>query len=210
MSDKILKQSRSGAAAPCSASAKIVKGDVFEASLLARQIVEAAHAQARELVTDAELAREKLIEAARVEGYEQGLKNWNTAVAAVDAARDQYLMDSETELVRLAVRIAQKIITHELQTNPEVIVSIARECLRGLQRERSLKLRATPADAELLRLSIQRLREIAGDERTIELVADPSVGPGGCIVESEYGTIDAGLDTQIRCMEEILLRAARK
>jgi flagellar biosynthesis/type III secretory pathway protein FliH len=44
----------------------------------------------------------------------------------------------------------------------------------------------------------------------LEVVADAGLPPGGCIVETEYGVIDARLETQLRCMEETLLRLARK
>jgi len=128
----------------------------------------------------------------------------------VDAARDRYVTESEPELIRLAVRIAQKIIGEELRTNPEAIVSIARQCLQGLGRERSLTIRVSQGEADLVRRRIGILREAAGFHRSIEVVADAAVNPGGCIVESEYGVIDARLETQIRCMEEILLRTARK
>lgn len=200
MSEKIIKLG----------TAKVVRHEAFDATVEARQIIDAAHAKASSIVQDAELAREKEIESARAEGYERGLQEWNAAIAAVDAARDRYAVESEPELVRLAVRIAGKIIGEELQTSPEAIVSIVRECLHGLRRERSLTIRAQPDDVDILRGRIDRLREAAGPDRSIEVVADPAVGPGGCIVESEYGFIDARLETQLRCMETILLRTARK
>jgi type III secretion protein L len=204
MSEKILK--RDGALAP----SKVVKSQTYGASIEAAQILDAARVQARKILESAEQERQAIIEAAREEGYEDGLRQWNAAVAEANAARDRYLAESEPELIRLAVRIAQKIIGEELRTNPEAIVSIARECLEGLGRERSLTLRASSSDLEVMRRRIDVLRERAGPQRSIEVVADAAVTPGGCIVESEYGIIDARLETQIRCMEEILLRAARK
>jgi type III secretion protein L len=192
------------------AAARIVKGETYDATIEAAQIVDAARAQARRILETAEQERQTVIEAARREGYDLGLQQWNAAVAEVNAARDRYVTESEPELIRLAVRIAQKIIGEELRTNPEAIVSVARQCLQGLGRERSLTMRVSPGDVDLVRRRIGLLREAAGFHRSIEVVADPAVSPGGCIVESECGVIDARLETQIRCMEEILLRAARK
>jgi type III secretion protein L len=199
MSDRIIK-----------AGATVVKGDAYEATVEASRIVEAARAQAGAILETAEQERQAIIEAARRKGYEQGLQEWNSAIVKADAARSQYLADSELELIRLAVRVAQKIIGAELRLNPEAIVSLARESMQSLGRERSLTLRVSTDSLALMRERIQSLRETAGPKRSIEVVSDRSVGPGGCIVESEYGVIDARLETQIRCMEEILLRAARK
>jgi type III secretion protein L len=187
-----------------------MKSEAYDATIEAAQIVDAAHAQARKILENAEQERQTVIEGARREGYEHGLAHWNAAVAEVNAARDRHVAESEPELIRLAIRIAQKIIGEELRTNPEVIVNIARECLQGLGRERSLTLRVHPADVDLMRRCIDLLREAAGPQRSIEVVSDPAVGAGGCIVQSEYGVVDARLETQIRCMEEILVRSARK
>jgi len=211
MNDRIIKPgAAAGTPASLFAAAKVVKAEAYDASLEAAQIVDAAHAQARKILEDAEHERRAVLAAARDEGYERGLQQWNEAVADVNAARDKHLAESEPELIRLAVRIAQKIIGAELCLNPEAIVSVARECLQGIRRERSLTLRVPPADVDLVRRSIDVLREAVGPHRSIEVVADPSVEAGGCIVESEYGVIDARLETQLRCLEEILLRVARK
>jgi type III secretion protein L len=199
MSDKVLKP-----------GSGVVKAEAYDATLDAGRILEAAHAQARQIVEAAEQERLAIVEAVRQEAYEQGLQQWNAAVAAADAARDRHLAESEPEMIRLAARIAHKIIGEELRLNSRAIVSMAVECLQGLRRERSLTLRMTPRDVEQLGDRIAMLREAAGPHRSIEVVADASIVEGGCIVESEYGLIDARLETQIRCMEEILLRAARK
>ena len=199
MSEKIIK-----------AAMKVVKGESYAAALEAAHIVEVAHAQARQIQEDAEQVRQQAMEAARSEGYEHGLREWNAAVAEVNAARDQYISDNTPELIRLAVRIAQKIIGEELRTNPEAIVCIARECLLGLGRERLLKIRVPTEDVDLVRKRIVLLREVAGPNRSIEIAGDAAISAGGCVVESEYGVIDARLQTQLRCMEEILLRTAGK
>jgi type III secretion protein L len=211
MTGKIIKPGAvDGTSKSSLTAAKVLRAEAYDATIEAAQILDAANAQARKVLEDAGRARQDAIEAARREGYEHGLQQWNAAITEVNAARDRYLAESEPELVRLAVRIAHKIIGEELRTHPEAIVNIARECLQGLRRERSLTLRVPPADVDLIRDRIRLLSQSAGRERSIEVVADPDISPGGCIVESEYGVIDARLETQIRCMEEILLRAARK
>lgn len=210
MTERIIKGGHVAGIAPSFAAAKVMKSEAYDATIGAAQIVDAAHAEARKILENAEQQRQTVIEAARLEGYEHGLAQWNTAVAQVNAARDRHTAESEPELIRLAVRIAQKIIGEELRTNPEAMVNIARECLRGLSRERSLTLRVHPADLDLMRRSIDLLREAAGPKRSIDVIADPVISSGGCIVQSEYGMVDARLETQIRCMEEMLVRTARK
>jgi type III secretion protein L len=211
VSEKIIK---SGVAAETPASSftatRVMKGHAYDATVDAAQIIEAAHAEARRILEAAGQEKQTVMEAARKGGYDQGLQLWHAAVEEANAVRDRRLADSESELVRLAVRIAEKIIGDELRLNPQATLSIARQCLQWLRRERSLMLRVSPAELNLMRESIDSLREAAGSHRSIEVIGDPGIGLGGCIVESEYGVIDARLETQIRSMEEILLRPAMK
>jgi type III secretion protein L len=187
-----------------------VKGQAYGATIDAAQIIEAAHAEARKILDAAGQERQAVLETARKEGYDQGLQLWHAAVEEANSVRDRRLAENEPELIRLAVRIAEKIIGEELRLNPQATVSITRQCLQWLRPERTVMLRVSPAELDLVRERIDSLREAAGPHRTIEVIADPGIGCGGCIMESEYGVIDARLETQIRCMEEILLRAARK
>lgn len=199
MSEKILKH-----------AGGVVKSETYAASIEASQIVEAARLLAQKIENDAEQKRQTTLETARQEGYQQGLREWNAAVAAANAARDKYLADSMPELISLAVRIAQKVIGEELRTNPKAIVGVARQSIHGVNRGRSLTLRVPPEDVDVVRRRMLMLREAAGPNRLLEIVADAAIPAGGCIVETEYGIIDARLETQLRCMEEALLQVARR
>lgn len=211
MSEKIIKAGGGAVLAGASfTSSRVVKGQAYDATIDAAQIIEAARGEARKILDAAGQERQEILETARREGYEEGLRLWQAAADEANAVRDKRLADNEPELVRLAVRIAEKIIGEELRLNPQATVSITRQCLQWLRRERSVMLRVSPAELDLLRERIDSLRDAAGPHRSIEVIADSAIGPGGCMVESEYGVIDGRLETQIRCMEEILLRAARK
>ena len=211
MSEKIIKAGvAAGTPASSFTATSLVKGHAYDATVDAAQIIEAAHAEARTILEAAGQEKQTVLEAARKQGYDEGLQLWDAAVAEANAVRDRRLADSEPELIRLAVRIAEKIVGEELRLNPQATVSITRQCLQWLRRERSLILRVSPAELDILREHIDSLRATAGPHRSIEVIADPGIGPGGCIVESEYGVIDARLETQIRSMEEILLRTAMK
>nr|MDQ3806425.1 FliH/SctL family protein [Acidobacteriota bacterium] len=70
-----------------------------------------------------------------------------------------------------------------------------------------LTVRVNPADLPAVEAHRARL-DPAGRARFLDLVADPRVGPGGCVIESESGTVDAQLQTQLRVLERALLARA--
>jgi type III secretion protein L len=183
---------------------RIVKREEFEAGQEAHQIIVEAQAQAAAILAEAEAARKVLIESGHDQGYQEGLTCWNQSVEAAIAERDAYLARCESEVLKMAVRIAEKILGEELRTHPDKIVGIVREALTSVRRERSLSLRVNPEDADRVRTHATALAASLGPNREIQVIADPAVGRGGCLVESELGTIDARLETQLRCMQEIL------
>jgi len=110
-------------------------------------------------------------------------------------------------MLRVSVHIAEKIIGQELKSRPETIVEIVSEALRGNRPGKHLVIQVNEDDVEMLRNRIETLKRIAvtGD---IEVVASAKVSPGGCLIESELGIIDARLETQLKCLEEVLVRSA--
>ncbi len=207
MDEKIIKST--GGAASSGLGVKVVKKEVYSASLEAEDIVEKAREQGRRIIETTRVEAERLAEEAREQAYSEGLAQWNQAVADVLAAREQFLHDSEREVVRLAVKIAEKIIGGHLQTHPEAIVGIVREALKSAYRERNLVIKVHPSQVETVSASIQSLLDALGGSREIQVVGWADVSPGGCVVESELGKIDARLETQLRVLEEMLLRAGR-
>jgi type III secretion protein L len=210
MSEKIIKASAGASAAPGVGDAKILKQDAFAATVEARDILAAAQREAAELIEQTAFERERVLHTARDEGRDQGLAEWNEVLASAVAGRRRLLESQESEIVRLSVRVARKIIGEELRTHPETIVSIVREALESVRRERMLTIQVHPDLADEVRSRLDRLEKLVGGGRQIQVIAEASVEPGGCIIESELGVIDARLETQLRCLEEALLRAAKK
>ncbi len=208
MEEKIIKarpEPDSGAG-----SSRVLKKDVYEAGLDARRILESAQREAQAIVEQAEQRRDSIIQAAHEEGYAKGLAEWADAMLAAQTAQEQLDVKYEPEMVRFAVKIAEKIIGEELRAHPDTIVSIARECLRGVRHEHNLVLRINPAESEEIQRNLESLVEVTGGGRRIQVVPDSAVAPGGCIVDSTVGLIDARLETQLKCLEEILLRVAAR
>src|SRR5689334_8079605 len=100
---------------------KVIKKEVFTAAVEAQSLVEAARREAENLIREAERQRDEVREQARRAGYEEGLTRWNETVLQALAAQDQFLKASEHSVVRLAVRVAEKIIGEHLRCSPEAI-----------------------------------------------------------------------------------------
>lgn len=186
-------------------SPKIVKREVYDARREAREVVELAQEKARQIVEEGERERARIAEEARQQGIAQGLAQWNEILAR-SARRAEELSNSwEEAMLRLSVKVAEKIIGHQLKLQPETIVDIVREVLRGTRAGRQMTIQVNESEAQQVRSRIDSLKEL-GVSSEIVIAASPSIPPGGCVVESELGIIDARLETQLKCLESILVR----
>jgi type III secretion protein L len=206
----IIKARANGELPSLTAGTRIIKRDVEDAGRKARLLVEKAQAVAARIVADAEAERDRILAEAHDAGYRDGLVQWNDAVAQALRAKDEYLAACEEDLLRLAVKIAGKIIGEQLRLHPETIASIVREALKSAPRERRLTIQVNPSEVDTVNRHLRKLLEsVTFHPPEVEVVASETVAAGGCVIVSELGRVDAQLETQLQAMERVLLQARR-
>ncbi|MBV9155120.1 MAG: hypothetical protein JO097_02590 [Acidobacteriaceae bacterium] len=186
----------------------IIKRSVQMASQDASEIIAQAQDEAQQIVSEAQKKAQSISDSAREDGYQTSAAQWYDALAQARESRDRYLAANETALLKLAVRIAEKLIGQELRTSPDTVLGIVKEALRSARRAASIVIHAHPADAVLLNERISALRKLAGLTREIEIIPDAGLSRGDCVVESEIGVIDARLDTQLKNIERVLTKVS--
>ncbi len=192
------------------AGVRVVKRQVYDAGEEARRMVAKASEIAAAILADAEAHRAAIFEESRQKGYQEGLANWNEVVADALHAKEEYLADAESDVLRLSVRIAGKIIGEQLRLEPGTIASIVREALRSAPRERRLMIQVNPSEVDAANRHLRKVLEGATFQPPeIEIAGVESVAPGGCIIVSELGRVDAQLATQLQSIERVLLKARR-
>ena len=210
MPSSVIKAASERELSSLTAGAKIIKHQVYDADNEARKRLVQAGQLASAIVNDAEAQRDALLAEARTSGYRDGLLQWNEIILAAQQAKEEYLAASENDLLRLAVKIAGKIIGEQLRLQPETIASIVREALKSAPRERRLVIQVNPSDAAVVNQQIRKLLDSAAFQPPeIEVSPLESITPGGCVIVSELGRVDAQLEKQLQCMERVLLKSRR-
>jgi type III secretion protein L len=205
MDEKILKADSLGEKVLIP-SPKVLKREVYEATRDARDVVTVARERARQIIEEAERQRDAIREQARQEGIEQGLTEWNRILNQARQRSEELVKGWEDTMLRLSIRVAEKIVGEQLRLHPDTIVEIVREVLKNIRPGKHLSIQVNQAEAPQVRARIDRLKEALGSSSEIEIVASASVPPGGCVIESELGIIDARLETQLKCLEDALVR----
>ncbi|HEX7314753.1 MAG TPA: type III secretion system stator protein SctL [Pyrinomonadaceae bacterium] len=203
----VIKQTEHADAGPAPSQGAVVKRPLVEARAEAARLLAEAEREAADTRAGAQQEARELREAAYREGHETALTELNALLLEAHERRETALAEVERDLLRLAVRIAEKIIGREIETDPATLADIVATALRNARQHETLVVRVHPANLP----DVQSRREQidpAGRARFIDFVPDPRVSRGGCIIESESGTVDAQLDTQLRVLERALLGRA--
>ncbi|MGI5864252.1 MAG: type III secretion system stator protein SctL [Myxococcales bacterium] len=183
----------------------VVEAEVYEAHQRAKEIIENAEVRAAEILANAEDEREAALADAREAGRQEGLAQMTEILLRARQEASALIERSEEDLVRLALVCAEKIIGRALDLDPNLILEIAAQAIESVRQQRELVLRVHPEDALRLRNSRKKLMDLLGRTKDIAVREDPEIERGGCIIETENGTVDAQLSTQMRMLEAALL-----
>ena len=126
------------------------------------------------------------------------------AAEQLQALRTDAAASVEADAVDLALRIAEQAVGAAIAADPELVVEAVRGALRRLvERDRVLIL-VNPDDLELVRDHVARLVGELGGIEHCEVQAERRVRPGGAIVRTSEGEVDATLETKLARAREVL------
>jgi type III secretion protein L len=184
----------------------IIRGDVYSASAKARELLHKAQQESEEIVRKAREQSEELRKSGYDAGYQEGIAQTVELMTKARMEHEQFLKNANRDVMDLAFKIAEKIIGKQLETDPETIIGIVKQAMQNVRGSKELTIRVHPDDAKILRTNHEDLNEALGRQRIIDIVEDKKVTPGGCIIESEIGTVEAQLQTQLERLKKILLQ----
>lgn len=220
---------RASAAPPAEAKADI-QARAAELFAQAEQARVQAGREASKLLEDAQVQAEAMREAAWQEGFHEGREAGQTAAVlelqraqeaqtaearvqlqtlteAIGAARQELWNAQEAEMVAFVLTITRQVVKTEVTQNPEVVVGVLQNALRRVTDKDHVRIRVSLPDAAQVRGMREDLVNLMDGVKNLEIVDDRRIGQGGCVVETNAGTIDAKIETQLDEVERALAHA---
>ncbi len=114
--------------------------------------------------------------------------------------RKQTLESLEQEIINLAVEIAEKVLNAKLELDPQIVVDLASESIKMLKERDKVILLVNPDEVGLYEDRRYELEKELSPKGELHIIADHEIEPGGCVVETEYGYIDAQLKTRWKAL----------
>ena len=105
--------------------------------------------------------------------------------------------EAEQDVVALALAVARRILHRELTVAPEALLGLVKAALEKMEAREVHRVRVSPSDAATVRQFFEQM----GLPQRVEVVADASLAPGGVLIDSSRGVLDASVDTQLAEIE---------
>lgn len=113
-------------------------------------------------------------------------------IAKVSALEAEITSKIEKELLEFSLEIAKKVVGREVTIDREVALTLVKISLAKLHSRTFAQIYLNPQDLAFVEAHRDRLNF----QGSIELIEDNSISPGGCLVRTETGDIDARIESQ--------------
>jgi flagellar assembly protein FliH len=121
-----------------------------------------------------------------------------TAIQSFEEQQNDYFARAEAEIVQLSLSIAAKILHREAQVDPMLVATLVRMAVEKLHEDSRVTVRVPSGRGESWK------QYLAGQLKTahVEVVEDEQLSSQDCILETELGSANFGLQPQLKEVEQ--------
>jgi len=144
-------------------------------------------------------------DAARAEARRQ-LDTLAGLLAEMASLKRTIIEDSEPDILELAFTVAEKVLSREVERQPDSVVHVLKAAMKNVMDRDGVKIRMHPQDYQhLLDIREDFMRQTDG-LRNVVFEQDEGVRRGGVFIETRFGDVDARLDRQLTELKAELLK----
>jgi flagellar assembly protein FliH len=159
-------------------------------------------------------AYEKGFEQGEKDGISLGQKKIARSVEQIESLlieignlKQEILKQFEKEILALVFSIAEKIIHRKIEEDDTIIHEAVLEAMHAVTEKTQIVIKINPEDFESVEKIKPDLFSTFKDLKSVVITPDLSVGRGGCLLETPYGDIDAGVEARLDKIHQSLNRA---
>lgn len=192
------------------AKGKIVPAQEFSTLLDAEQVLEHIKQDAERYRSQIIKETEEIKEASFKEGYEDGFQKWSEHLVMLEEQLEKIKLDLQKSIVPVALKAAKKIVARELEISDASIVDIVAATLKTVSQHKKIIIYVNKKDLESLEKNKPQLREVFENLEALSIREREDITPGGCVVETEIGIINAQLEHRWQILEKAFQGLAKK
>jgi flagellar biosynthesis/type III secretory pathway protein FliH len=151
-----------------------------------------------------ELARQEARLAERLQALDEQSARLAALIASVERQRQELLESNEEEIVSFSLSITEKVLQCEIENGRYRIGEIVAAALRAVRDKGVVAVRVNPRDLEAARLALGAMSG-APEAGRFSAVADESVSPASCCIETDSGKVFSEIPERLKRIEQNLM-----
>lgn len=144
------------------------------------------------------------------EMIKQKMSDLEILLKSIDHMKSELLAHNESHIVRLLYHMANRLAAATLEQDDNAVLEVLKSAVSLAQAEEEVRVQMNPDQIEF----IEELRKQTGREfefmKKIRFESNAEIRRGGCVVETNYGEIDARVETRVQKLWESLADAIPK
>lgn len=181
---------------------RVIPSDTISKLHTAEEVLKVVKEDALQYRNEVSEECEKEKEQAQREGYEEGFREWAERIAALEQEITTTHENMQKLVVPIAMKAAQKIVGRELELSKDTIVDIVANSLKSVAQHKRIQVYVNREDLSSLEKNREKLKKIFESLESFSVRERDDIEPGGCVIETEGGIINAQLSNQWQILED--------
>lgn len=137
--------------------------------------------------------REKAFEEKR-SVFQEKVLHFEELISSVERLKSDLIASNEAQILRLVMYMAKRLAMAEVKERPELVLEVIKTAVESAQSEEAITVRLSPSDMQFIDETRMKLGKEFDALKKAKFEASDSVSDGGCVVETNYGDVDATME----------------
>lgn len=182
------------------------------ANAAAENIISRANDEASRILSNANMQSGVIAEDARARGYDEGMQ-----AAAAELEQHKSMLEAdyqekkrqleeeyntrraelEPELVEVLTEVFRKVTLTVAEDNQEIILHLINGVMRNAETSRDFTIKVSPEDYRFLVSNQGKIYCAISKEINVDIIEDAAMSKNECIIETDSGVFNCGLDIEL-------------
>lgn len=187
-----------------------------QAKVDASRIIQDANAEKAKIESESESIRNAAYKEGYAKGYDEGFeKSFSDSnndliklseqlrkiLGETINKRNEIIDAAEAQVIEVAVLIAKRVVKMLTERDKGIVIRNIQEALRRIKGRTKITIRVNIDDLEVSARHKDEFYQMLDKIEGVTVLEDPNVDIGGCMIETDFGDIDARINTQLNEIE---------
>ncbi|WP_157150245.1 flagellar assembly protein FliH [Brachyspira sp. SAP_772] len=187
-----------------------------QAKVDASRIIQDANAEKEKIQSESESIKEAAYKEGYAKGYDEGFEKsfadgnndliklnekLKKILAETINKRNEIIDTAEAQLIEVAILIAKRVVKMLTEKDKGIVIRNIQEALRRIKGRTKITIRVNIDDLEISARHKDEFYQMLDKIEGVTVLEDPNVDVGGCMIETDFGDIDARINTQLNEIE---------